>query len=109
LVSGAGRFASLPGQCQFDVGTPAVLKNLFAAARIYAFLNLLFVPAIGAFVLLAWLYGDPDVAGFWGISAFVANGTIVITEPRRSWIWAHAIGIGGFAAKAHTTDQPSKG
>jgi len=72
------------------------MKNLIAAARIFAFLNLLFVPAIGVLVGSALWFGDRWWFSFLGLPALAVNAYLVFGAPGRKWVWGQMVAIVGF-------------
>ena len=84
MVSGTGNGGSGIVQPVIEV---VDLKNLLAAARAFAIMNLLFVPAIGTVVLVALLGGGTYWFAFFGIPAFILNAVAVFIKPSRRFVW----------------------
>ena len=84
LVSGTGNGGSGIVQPVIEV---VYMKNLLAAARAFAIMNLLFVPAIGIVVMVALLGGGTYWFAFFGLPAFTINAIAVFSKPSRRFIW----------------------
>ncbi len=65
-----------------------MLQNLFVAAKVFAFVNLLFVPAIAGAVLIGFVLRDTYWFAFWSVPAFLVNGIAVFSRPSRRWVWS---------------------
>ena len=72
------------------------MKSFIAAARIFALINLLFLPAIGAAFVVGFLTGDRWWFSFIAIPAFFVNAFIVFRKPQRHWVWQYARRIAGY-------------
>jgi hypothetical protein len=71
------------------------LKSLIIAAKIFAFLNLLFVPAIAVLLLVAFVSGETWWFAFLGLPALFVNAVVVFARPQRQRIWRKVNRIAG--------------
>jgi hypothetical protein len=72
-----------------------VLKNIFVAAKVFAFLNLLFVPSIAVLLAVACTGSGPWWFTFLGLPALFINVWIVLSGRVRKRVWAKLSDIGG--------------
>ena len=72
-----------------------MLRNFFIAAKILAFVNLLFVPAIAVLLIAAFITGERGWFSVVGLPALLANAYYVFSAPRRARVWNKALGIAG--------------
>ena len=63
------------------------MKNLWIAAKVFAFVNLLFVPSIALIVFVAFLRVDDWWFAFIGVPALFANLVFLLLKPIRNLIW----------------------
>lgn len=77
-----------------------MLKNLFIAARIFAFVNLLFVPSIAVLIGVALISGERWWFSFVGIPALIANAWVVFSSFGRKRVWSQIVRMAGFPASA---------
>jgi hypothetical protein len=63
------------------------VKQLLIAAKVFAFVNLLFLPAIALMVFVAFLGAETWWFAFIGIPALFANLIFLLIKPVRAWVW----------------------
>ena len=73
------------------------MKQVLIAAKVFAFLSLLFVPSILLVVGLGYLFSETTngVFGFLGISVFLINLGYVLKGERRVRLWRKLNAIAG--------------
>lgn len=72
-----------------------MFKNLFIAARVFAFVNLLFVPAIAVLLIVAFVSGERWWFGFVGLPALFINAYAVFSRRGRRWAWDRIVAMTG--------------
>jgi hypothetical protein len=72
-----------------------VLRNIFVAAKVFAFLNLVFVPSIAVLLAVACTGSGPWWFTFLGLPALVTNFFVVFSNPLRRRIWNKISAIAG--------------
>jgi carbon starvation protein CstA len=87
------RHRSLNGYAQ----RPLYVKQLFTAAKIFAFLMLLFVPSVLVMAVVYYLATDPTrmFYGAFGTAVFLGNLAYMLTGDRRAWLWRKLNAISG--------------
>lgn len=75
------------------------MKNLWIAAKVLAFVNLLFVPSIALIVFVAFLRVDDWWFAFIGVPALFANLVFLLIKPVRNLIWHQLDSIAGTPAR----------
>lgn len=75
------------------------MKSLLIATRIFALLNLMFVPAIAVLLLVAFVSGETWWFAFLGLPALFVNAVIVFAKPQRDRVWRWANAIAGTKAR----------
>ncbi len=75
------------------------MKQLFTAAKVFAFLMLLFVPSVLVMAVVYYLAADPTRAfyGVFGTAVFLSNLAYVLTGDRRSRLWRKLNAISGIS------------
>ena len=63
------------------------MKHVLIAAKVFAFVNLLFLPAISLMVFVAFLGAETWWFAFIGIPALFANLVILLIKPVRKLVW----------------------
>lgn len=75
-----------------------VLKNLIIATKLFAFVNLLFLPSITVLLVVAFTVGDRWWFFSIGIPALIANAVILISASGRAWTWTQVTRVAGQTA-----------
>lgn len=75
------------------------MKNLIIAAKVFAFLNLLFVPSITILLLVAFTVGERWWFSFIGLPALFGNLVLLLMNPFRGLIWQQLDRISGSPIK----------
>ncbi len=63
------------------------MKQLLIAAKVFAFVNLLFVPSISLLIFVAFLGAETWWFAFIGIPALFANLIFLLIKPVRELVW----------------------
>jgi uncharacterized membrane protein YecN with MAPEG domain len=63
------------------------VKNLLIAAKVFAFVNLLFVPSIALIVFVAFLGAETWWFAFIGVPALFGNLIFLLIKPVRELVW----------------------
>ncbi len=63
------------------------MKQLLIAAKVFAFVNLLFLPAIALIVFVAFLRVETWWIAFIGVPALFGNLVFLLLKPVRNLIW----------------------
>ena len=84
-----------------------MLKNIIVAAKVFAFLNLLFVPSIAIMLAVAYTGSGPWWFTFLGLPALLINVWVVFTGRVRKRIWAKVTAIGGQSFVVRRPDDQS--
>ncbi len=72
-----------------------MIKNIIVAAKVFAFLNLLFVPSIAIMLAVAYTGSGPWWFTFLGLPALLINVWIVLSGRVRKRVWTKLAAIGG--------------
>jgi hypothetical protein len=72
-----------------------VIKNLVVVTKVFAFLNLLFVPSIAVLLIIAFTGSGPWWFTFLGLPALFINVWIIASARLRKRIWNKASAIAG--------------
>ena len=75
------------------------MKNLLIAAKVFAFVNLLFVPSIALIVFVALLKVDDWWFAFIGVPALFGNLVFLLVKPVRRLVWHQLDTIAGIPAR----------
>lgn len=75
------------------------VKNMIIVAKVFAFLNLLFVPSIAILVFIAFAVGERWWFSFIGVPTLFANLIILLVNPFRGLIWQKLEMIVGLSFK----------
>ncbi len=76
-----------------------MIKNILVAAKVFAFLNLMFVPSIAVLLAVAFTGAGPWWFAFLGLPALLTNFFVVSAAPIRARIWNKAAAIAGHSAR----------
>jgi hypothetical protein len=68
-------------------GKTSTVKQLLIAAKVFAFVNLLFVPSISLLMFVAFLGAETWWFAFIGIPALFANLIFLLIKPVRELVW----------------------
>jgi hypothetical protein len=68
-------------------GKSSTVKQLLIAAKVFAFVNLLFVPSIALIVFVALLGLETWWFAFIGVPALFANLIFLLVKPVRDLVW----------------------
>ena len=71
------------------------MKNLWIAAKVLAFVNLLFAPSIALIVFVAALRVDDWWFAFIGVPALFGNLIFLLLKPVRNLVWSKLEMISG--------------
>ena len=71
------------------------MNQLLIAAKVFSFVNLLFLPAIALMVFVAFLGAETWWFAFIGIPALFANLIILLIKPVRTLVWLKLDRISG--------------
>lgn len=72
---------------------------MFVAAKVFAFLNLLFVPSIAILLAVAFTGSGPWWFSFLGLPALLANFFVLMSSPLRQRIWRKVALLAGQTTK----------
>jgi len=73
------------------------VKQLLIAAKVFAFVNLLFVPSIAVMIFVAILVGETWWFAFIGVPALFGNLIFLLIKPVRELVWLKLGMISGTA------------
>lgn len=75
------------------------MNTFLIAARVFAFLTLLFVPSFAVFLLLGFIFGNSAWFGGLGMPVLLVNAVVVCAKPSRDFVWRWANRIAGTKAR----------
>jgi hypothetical protein len=78
------------------------VKQVLIAAKVFAFLSLLFVPSIVLVLGFGFLIRETTNGfyGFVGTTVFLINLAYVLTGVRRAWLWRKLNAIAGMPSRS---------